>query len=305
MTSAVEIGGLALIAALMAGGNAYVFVEFFPRSGGVPNLGRAILIAGLLFSSFCLWLAVAWAVTTPSVGSWIAVFLGMNTMMVVVGVWFIAVFLRAEEKFVARGSVLWPVGLSLLVVANELFMGASFVAGLQGAQALVAPNTPYALSAFTASVNSVWFFWTMLGNLVLLIVWLPLPPTDQRTLIGLSAIAAIGPWVLWDPGVGLVGVLALGGLVILQARGAFPRIAAGAPSKRIADGTTLGILTLASVATVATVWPAQPLASLAWALGAFVVLLTETSVLSYRALQTARPGESPSLATSGVTAVAQ
>jgi hypothetical protein len=289
VTAYAEVGALALIAALMASGNAYVFVEFFPRAGGLPNLGRAVLIAGLLASSFSLWLAVAWAVVQPSVGSWIAIFLGMNSMMVALGVWFIAIFMRAEERFVAPGSTMWPFGLALLVIANELLMGTSFVAGLGGPSTLSSGTAPFVLTAFTASVNSVWFFWAMLGNLVLLVLWLPLPRSDQVPLIALTSVAAIGPWVLWWPVVGSAGVVALAALVALGAHGRLPASwLPPAASTRVARGVTYGAVAFGAAALVAALWPTSPYAAFVWAFGAFTVLFLELVVLGHSALRDAR-----------------
>jgi hypothetical protein len=281
---------LAMIAGLMAGGNSYIFVQFFPRAGGTPNLGRAILVAGLLGSSLCVWLAVMWAVVVPSFGAWLAVLLGMNSMMVAVGVWFVAIFLRAEERSVPSGSWGWAATLSLLVIGNELFMGTSFVGAVGGPGALLAGSTPALISGFTASVNSLWFFWAMLANLTWLVLWLPLARNEKEALLGLSAVTFVGPWVLWSP---LWGTLALG-LVILVVLVLILRSfrATTHPTvrySRIVTGTVAGLLSVAVGAAVAGLTADSPLGSLLWASAVFLVLFFQLLFLSQSALKHATP----------------
>jgi hypothetical protein len=284
------VAALAILAGLMAGGNSYIFVQFFPRGGGSPNLGRAILVAGLLGSSLCVWLAVMWAVVVPSFGAWLAVFLGMNSMMVAVGVWFVAIFLRAEEKQVPSGSWGWAATLALLVIGNELFMGTSFVGAVGGPGALLAGNTPAIVSGFTASVNSLWFFWAMLANLTWLVLWLPLERNEKEALIGLSAITVVGPWVLWSPiwgTVALLLVVASVATLVLRKFRLTPR-----PTvryARIVTGTLAALATVAVAASAAGLSADSPLGALAWASTAFAVLFFQLLFLSQSALKRAGP----------------
>ncbi|MFZ0891932.1 MAG: hypothetical protein WB778_02145 [Thermoplasmata archaeon] len=281
---------LAILAGLMAGGNSYIFVQFFPRRGGTPNLGRAILVAGLLGSSLCVWLAVMWAVVVPSFGAWLAVFLGMNSMMVAVGVWFVAIFLRAEERMVPSGSWGWAATLSLLVIGNELFMGTSFVGAVGGPGALLAGSTPTLISGFTASVNSLWFFWAMLANLTWLVLWLPLARNEKEALLGLSSVTIVGPWVLWSPFWGplaLLLVVVMVALLVLRSYRATTQ-----PTvrySRIVTGSIAGLVTVAGGATIAGLTADSPFGSLAWASAAFFVLFFQLLFLSQSALKHTTP----------------
>ncbi|MFZ1022915.1 MAG: hypothetical protein WAN87_02115, partial [Thermoplasmata archaeon] len=281
---------LAILAGLMAGGNSYIFVQFFPRAGGTPNLGRAILVAGLLGSSLCVWLAVMWAVVVPSFGAWLAVFLGMNSMMVAVGVWFVAIFLRAEEKRVPSGSWGWAATLSLLVVGNELFMGTSFVGAVGGPGALLVGSTPAVISGFTASVNSLWFFCAMLANLTWLVLWLPLVRREKEALLGLSAITIVGPWVLWSPLWGTLTLVLVAAVVALLVLRSFRATAHPTVRySRIVMGTLAGLATVAVAASLAGFVADSPIGSLAWASAAFSVLFFQLLFLSQSALKQAPP----------------
>jgi hypothetical protein len=277
--------GLAIVAGLMAGGNSYVFVQFFPRIGGTPNLGRAILVAGLLGSSLCVWIAVMWAVVVPSFGAWLAVLLGMNSMMVAVGVWFIAIFLRAEEKRVASGSWGWATTLALLVIGNELFMGTSFVGAVGGDGALLAASVPAVVSGFTASVNSLWFFLAMLANLTWLVLWLPLARNEKEALLALSPIMVVGPFVLWIPLWGTVVFVLVSSLLTLRVVRELRRAPHPALRyRRIAWGTVAGLGVTGAGAVLAGAMSYSPWGALAWASGAFFVLFFQLLFLAHSAL---------------------
>ncbi len=202
----------ASIAILMIGVNLFVFVEFFPRDGSKPRLSRAILVGFVLAASAGLWATVLTAVVTQSFNGWTVALFGVNIMMMSPFIWAISLFLRASTKKVRGRSWAWPALLGTSLTFNELLMGATFVAGLNGTAALF-PGGPVGLAvAFAQSVSNVWFFWAMLGNMVVLLYWVPLPPAERAVWLGLAATAAVGPWVLADP---IVGALGMGAVMLI------------------------------------------------------------------------------------------
>lgn len=199
-------GALALLALFMFGGNAYVVRQLFPGRSTRPHWGDVVLITGLLLTAVFLWLSLVYAALSPTSGAWIAVFLALNSMMVAVSAWFVAVMLRAEERPVSRTGGAWPATFAALIVANELSMAVAFVLLQIGPNAYWAPGGAGTLGLLTDASTSVWFFWPMLGTMALLLVTVPLPRGERRALWGLTASAAIGPWVVAAP---LVGAIAM------------------------------------------------------------------------------------------------
>jgi hypothetical protein len=188
-----------LIAGIMVGANLYFISRIFPRKGGTPDLATIILIFGFLSMSAGLWAGLAYSVTSPGLVSTIAVFVAGNSMMAVAGAWMIGVMLRAEEKHPSPSGWLWPSLLALFFVGNEILMGLVFAlmqsdGGLSGI-----PGTLGPLPLLTDSVVSVWFFGGMLANMVLLLLWLPVPRVERRLLLGFTVSAAAGPFVVAAP----------------------------------------------------------------------------------------------------------
>ncbi len=185
-----------LVAFLMVGANGYFIVRLFPRSGRTPNLATIILIFGLLVMSTGLWLSFLYAILSPGDTSTVAVFLAANSMMAVFGAWMIGVMLHAEEKHASPNGWLWPLLFASLIVGNDLLMGTAFVLlGSGGAPAIDAG----VVGVLSNAVVSVWFFWAMLANMLVLVFWLPLPRVERLLLIGFAASTLAAPWIVAAP----------------------------------------------------------------------------------------------------------
>ena len=191
----------AAIACGMVGFNLWVLLQFFPRKGGTPTLARAALIGFILISSMGLWVSILYdELTGDSSTGFTAALFGIQIMMMAPFVWAFVAILRGHERYVDPEGWAWPSTLTLLMLGNELWMGAVFSIAL-GARF---PSPSFAMDLFTASAGSVWFFWAMFANMALLLFWVPFPRAERIALVGLAASALVGPWVVSSIVEGLV-----------------------------------------------------------------------------------------------------
>ncbi len=278
----------AAIALLMIGVNLFVFIEFFPRDGSKPRLSRAILVGFVLAASAGLWATILTAVVTQSFNGWTVALFGVNIMMMSPFIWAISLFLRASTKKVRGRSWAWPVLLGTSLTFNELLMGATFVAGLNGTTALF-PGGPAGLAvAFAQSVSNVWFFWAMLGNMVALLYWVPLPTAERTVWLGLALSAAVGPWVLPDP---IVGALGMGGVMLLTFLVVLRELSRPAPASPIYLSTVTKVA-VGFTAMVVGEAVSLALAPASWsgvffAAAAFAVMAIEVALLIRRLIHPA------------------
>ncbi|MCI4351876.1 MAG: hypothetical protein L3K14_00585 [Thermoplasmata archaeon] len=205
-TSSLWLPLFMLLAGLMVGGNLYFVVRLFPRNRSTPTLATAILVLGLLLMSMGLWFSGIYAVVRPGDASTVSVFIAVNSMMAVVGIWAISLLFHAGQKHLPPRGFLWPLTFALLIVGNELLMGVTFVLA-QVRPAAYAVHGWTGLAAVVGdAVSSVWFFWAMLATMTFLVTWLPLTHVERMLLYGFAAASAVGPWVVSDPVVGAVGM---------------------------------------------------------------------------------------------------
>jgi hypothetical protein len=285
---------LILVATLMVGGNIAVLLQFFPRNGSVPRVDRAILVTGLLGASTSTWVAVAESVLQPSWGAWLGVFLGMNTMMVAVGVWLVSLVFKTEDRSVNGRGWIWPVCLAGLLLVNEILMGTAFVGAEGGWSALMAPGGSIWVSVFTSSVNSVWFYWAMLANMLFLILWIPLPRFDRVGYLGLASTAGVAPWVVLNSTAGAIGMtVIMSGVLLLLFWGLANQEAPSPSTLRTLFGVGAGFLVMVIGMLLFLSIPRSPLGILAWASSSAAVMFGESLVLIRSAL--GRQGQPPSL----------
>jgi hypothetical protein len=221
MTSPLPPGGPALIpfvivAGFMVGANLYFYLRLFPRGPQGPTLASVILVLGLLGMTAGLWFALIYAFVSPGDASIVSVFIAGNSMMAVFGAWAISLFFRSEDRRLLSPSR-WSLAVAVLLVGNELLMGIAFT---------LAPLAPYPLALagaagivtlVGAAANSVWFFWPMFANMVLVVCWLPLSRPERAVLLGFAATALVGPWVVATPLAGAAAMSAVMAIVVALA----------------------------------------------------------------------------------------
>lgn len=269
-----------LLAALMVGANLFVIVRLFPRGGTRPTLATAILLLGILLMSMGLWFAGIYAVLSPGDASTVSVFIAVNSMMAVVGVWAISLLFRAGQKPLPAQGSLWPLGFALLLVGNELLMGLTFVLAVGGPSSYAAQGWSGLAGAVGDAASSVWFFWAMLATMVGLVARLPLPRPDRALLFGFAAASAVGPWVVPDPIAGAVGMAAVMGVTFgLLAGQLRARPVPSVRYLRFAMGVSAGFLAMAGGAGLTFLLRGSADGSVAFGLLSFTVMAAELFLL--------------------------
>ncbi|HTT44643.1 MAG TPA: hypothetical protein VMH38_01325 [Thermoplasmata archaeon] len=282
------------LAALMVAANVYILVLLFPRPRPSPTLATIVLVVGLLVAALGLWGAAIYAVLSPSDAATIAVFLAANSMMSVAGAWLIALFYRAEEHRVAPRSWTWPGLLALLFLGNELLMGVAFVLAIDGSSGYVAAGTAGLAALVSDAVDSVWFFWAMLANMVALVLVLPLPRPERALLFGLASTSAVGPFVVLDPVPAGIAMAAIMGVVVVLAvqelRGA----------RELRPGyvwSVMGVFAafgaMGGGEVLFLLFPGPLLGALPFALGTLLVMGGEFAILSRWAFSQGGPTDRP------------
>ena len=270
-----------LLAFLMVGGNLYIIHQLFPRRGARPNLATAILLLGLLLMSMGLWFSGIYAVLSPGDASTVSVFIAVNSMMAVAGIWAISLLFRAGIKPLPTQGTLWPLGFALLIVGNELLMGLTFVLAQVGAGTFSAEGWPGLAAVVGDAADSAWFFWAMLVTMAFMVTWLPFTRPERGLLYGFAAASAIGPWVVPDPVVGAVGMA-----VVMVATFSFLvlelwRRATPAPRFLWAGlGVSAAFLAMVGGEALAYLLSGSVWASVPFGLASFTVMVTEVFVLA-------------------------
>ena len=270
-----------LLAALMVGGNVFVLLRLFPRDGSRPTLATAILLLGLLLMSMALWFSGIYAVLSPGQASTVSVFIAVNSMMAVVGLWAISLLFRAGTKHLPTHGVLWPLAFAMLIVGNELLMGLTFVLAQVGPAPYAAAGWPGLAAVVGDAGQSAWFFWPMFTTMIFLVSWLPLARPERTLLYGFAATSLLGPWVVPDPAVGAVGMAVVMGLTFgFLARELWRR---PAPTPRVlwvGLGVTAGFLGMVGGEAVAYLLRASVWGSVPFGVVSFVLMTVELFVLA-------------------------
>jgi hypothetical protein len=270
-----------LLAALMVGGNVFVIVRLLPRGGSRPTLATAILLLGILLMSMALWFSGIYAVLSPGQASTVSVFIAVNSMMAVVGLWAISLLFRAGIKHLPAGGFLWPLAFAMLIVGNELLMGLTFVLAQVGPAPYAAAGWPGLAAAVGDAASSAWFFWPMLATMTFLVTWLPISRPERRLLYGFAAASAIGPWVVSDPVVGAVGMaLVMVTTFAFLARDLWRRPAPTARYLWAGLGVTAGFLTMVGGEALSYTLRGSAWGPFPFGLVSFVVMMVELFVLA-------------------------
>ncbi len=275
-----------LIAFLMVGANAYFIVRLFPRRGGTPNLATIILTFGLLVMSSGLWFSFLYAILSPGDASTVSVFLAGNSMMAVFGAWMIGVMLRAERKHPSPNGWVWPSLFALLIVGNDLLMGTTFVLLGPGSAPAISPVDAGVASVLSNAVVSVWFFWAMLANMLVLLLWLPLPRAERLLLIGFSASTAAAPWILSAPlPAAVVMTVIMAATFAVVAREVGRAVLSSRRFLRILQAVAGGFAAMSFAALVTIVAPLPSGSPVAFATVSVAVMTIELFVLARWAFQ--------------------
>jgi hypothetical protein len=269
-----------LLAVLMVGGNLFVVSRLFPRNPPRPTLATAILLLGILLMSMGLWFSGIYAVLSPGDASTVSVFIALNSMMAVVGIWAISLLFRAGTKPLPARGGLWPLAFALLIVGNELLMGLTFVLAQVGPGPFATLGWAGLAGVVGAAAESAWFFWAMLGTMVFVVAWLPFSTPERRLLYGFAAAAAVGPWIVPDPVVGAVGMaVVMGATFGILAK----EMWSSAPTPRflwVAFGVGAGFLAMVGGQALAYTVRGSAWASVPFGLTSFLVMAAEVFLLA-------------------------
>lgn len=283
-----------LLAALMVGGNIFVLMRLLPRDRSSPTLATVILLLGILLMSMALWFSAIYAVLAPGQASTVSVFIALNSMMAVVGLWAVSLLFRAGIKHLPAHGYLWPLAFAMLVVGNELLMGITFVLAQVGPAPYAAAGWPGLATLVGDAGQSTWFFWPMLVTMTFLVSWLPFTRPERTLLYGFAATAAIGPWIVPDPAIGAVGMAIVMGVTFgLLARDLWRRPTASPRMLWIALGVTAGFLAMVGGEALAYLLRASIWGAVPFGLGSFIVMSIELFVLARWALEGGGSGPAP------------
>lgn len=269
-----------LLAVLMVGGNVYILSALFPRGNQRPTLATAILLLGILLMSMALWFSGIYAVISPGQASTVSVFIAVNSMMAVVGLWAVSLLFRAGTKFLPTHGLLWPLGFAMLIVGNELLMGLTFVLAQVGPSVYAAQGGLGLAALVGDAAVSAWFLWAMLATMVFVISWLPLSARERWLVYGFAGSAAVGPWVVPDPVIGAVamaGVMTVTFLLLAREIRRVPK-----PAARylwVGLGVSIGFLAMGAGEALAYLLGRSAGASFPFGLASFLVMTGELFVI--------------------------
>lgn len=266
-----------LTAAAMSGINLYVLARLLPRTGGPPNLARALIVAYVLVGSSVFWIVLPWALLSPDLTSYYTVLTLMTLPMPAPFLFFMAALFRADEKTIPAGSPAWALLVASALVANELFMSVSFVVAESG----YSGDLP---GLFGNALNAVWFAGPMLATMAVLLALVPVTPFERRAFGGLATTVVVGPLLLVAPLAGgiamavlMTGVLL--GLALTARRGRL------SPSEgSVGTGVAIAFVAMAGAEVASFLLPGIGAASLPYGVASGLVMLVEGGVLVRRGL---------------------
>jgi hypothetical protein len=269
---------LILTAAAMSGINLYVIARLLPRSGGPPNLARAILVGYILVASSVFWIVLPWALLVPNLTSYYTVLTLMTLPMPAPFLWMMAALFRAEERSIASGSPSWAFLVAGALVANELFMSVSFAVAISG-------YSGDFTGLLGTSFNAVWFAAPMLATMALLLFLAPLTSFERRAFGGLAATVAVGPLLLVSPlAAGLAMAVLMTVVLLLLADGARGASRLSASEGAVAIGVVVAFAAMAAAEVASIVLPGAGTTGLPYGIASVLVMLAEGAFLVRRGL---------------------
>jgi len=207
----------------------FLLTQIIPRRGPRPSLARMIIGSSALIGSAGTLMALVDTTATATLDSYAILLFAFNFMMVAPpGLWVISIIVFRDRTIDAT-SWSWPVAIVAMATVAELLMGLLFVVADGGALDLA--------TVLATTLASAWYLWSMVGAMVALILWVPLPGSVRGPLLGLSAAGFVAPWVAADPIVGaLLMALVMGGTIAFLLR-------PGRSPEATAYPVVLGVLT--------------------------------------------------------------
>jgi len=206
----------------------FLLTQIVPRRGPRPSLARMIIGSSALVGSAGTLMALVNTTATASLDSYAVLLFAFNFMMVAPpGLWVISVIVY-RDRTIDPSSWFWPVAVVAMATSAELLMGLLFVVADGPAAG--------ATTVLAATLVSAWYLWSMVGAMVALTVWVPMPNAVRGPLLALSASGFVAPWVVADPIVGAaLMAVAMAAVIVL-----FVRPSGTAPGAH--RGVTLGVL---------------------------------------------------------------
>ncbi len=186
----------AIIVVAMLVVEVFLLTQIVPRRGPPPPIARMVVGSSALLGSAGVLMSVIQAFLNANLDSYTVVLFTFNFMMLAPpGLWIIAVIVYHDRAIDAK-SWSWPVAIVAMATLAEVLMGLLFT---------VADGSSLALANVLAgTLTSAWYLWSMVGAMVALILWIPLPRLVAGPLLGLAAAGFVAPWVVADPVVGAV-----------------------------------------------------------------------------------------------------
>lgn len=208
-----DLAPFAVVAVSMVAVTVLVLGLVRPTDGRPPLVTQLLLALSVVAGGSVLLLALLFVFLDPNgTTAWTWVLLAFNFMMMVpLGLWFIGHILFQDRR-VAEGGWLWPVGLGVAVTGSEVLMGLLFAVGGSSGPLGVA-------AAFALGLSSIWLFWSMAAVMAPLVAWAPLSSVGRVGGWSLVSAAVVAPWVRPYPlvgGTGMAGLMVIAFAVLLR-----------------------------------------------------------------------------------------
>jgi hypothetical protein len=278
-----------LLLGLVAGGmvlvNTTIFLEFFPRDGSRPTVARAFLVCFFLLATAVFWGCLLFALLRPSLVGLMVAVLGMNVLAMTPLVWASVRLWKNGSNLIDRSSRRWPGLLAGSLTTGEALMGAVFVVAQGGARGFTTGGPLAVGSEVGAAATSPWFFWGMLGAMVPLLFWVPLPTNERNLLLGLNATSAVGPLVVPAPWIGALGMSLIMGVTLLLLVREMGWGPTGTPTYIRTGFGVVGGLAVMNVAELASIALASPWGRFAFGSAAIAMMVAEMVLLTPRLLR--------------------
>jgi hypothetical protein len=274
-----------IVALSMIGVTIFVLLQILPRRAEPPLQTQIVLAFAVISGGSLLLVSLLFVfIDSNSTTAWTVVLLAFNFMMMFpAGFWFVSHILFEDRRISPTGWT-WPVVLGVSVTGSEVVMGVLFAYA----------GTGHALSltlSLADGLSSIWFYWSMAAVMAGLLLWVPLSPLERWGSAGLTATAALAPWITAYPLVGGAAATAvMTAVFLLVARRLFAHRAAPVEVGFLL-GLTAWFLAMAVAAAGLVVGRGAPAGPIAFGTVMAVGMVGEVSYLVRRSFVGAAGGE--------------